>query len=107
MECNSGFNTGLQQEMPFSVPSSTVQSLGTDVQSDDLVTHLGKHFVEFGRLFLTFLSLYFQGRILVAQNFVLSCKLQVWEVVFVYFKLQIFFVRLANGFPVSQCWPRK
>ena len=115
MACNSGLNMGLQQQNQLewgiftneTSPSASVQSLDTDVHSHNVLTPLGKHFVEYGRLFLTFLSLYFQGRILMVQNFILSCKLQMWELAFIYFKLQIFFVRLANGFPFDECWPRK
>ena len=111
MASNSGLNMGLQQELGIftneNSPSASVQSLGTDVHSDNFLSRLGKHFVEYGRLFLTFLHLYFQGRILVVQNFILSCKLQMWELAFVYIKLQIFFVRLSNGFPFEECWPRK
>ena len=107
MECNSGFNTVLQQELTISSTSSTVQSLDSDASFVNALGRLGKHFVEYGSLFLTFLSLYFQGRILMVQNFILSCKLQMWELAFVYLKFQIFFVRLANGFPFDECWPRK
>ncbi len=111
MECNSGFNAVLQQEMGFSsqpvTASSSVPSLDTHVSRDTAMSRLGKHFMEYGSLFLTFMHLYFQGRILKVQNFILSCKLQMWELAFVYIKLQIFFVRLANGFPFEECWPRK
>ncbi len=111
MECNSGLNTVLEPELGLFTNqtslSSSVQPLDSDASFVAATGRLGKHFVEYGSLFLTFLSLYFQGRILMVQNFILSCKLQMWEVAFVYFKLQIFFVRLANGFPFDECWPRK
>jgi hypothetical protein len=110
MECNSGFNAVLQQEMPIctgqATPSS-VQSLDTSVQPTAATVGLATQFSEYAALLLTLSKLYFQGRVLVMQNFILSCKLQMWELAFVYFKLQIFFVRLANGFPLGQCWPKK
>ena len=62
---------------------------------------------EYGSLLVTFLKLYVQGRILMSQNYLLTCKLRMWDVVFLYLKVQIFFSRLAHGFPPGQCWPRK
>jgi len=68
---------------------------------------LRSHLLEYVRLVTLFARLYCENRRIAAQNFLLSCQLQLWEVVFVYFRIQIFFTRLAHGFPVSQCWPRK
>jgi hypothetical protein len=70
-------------------------------------TQLRAHVFEYGRLLLTFLNLYVQGRILMARNYVLSCKLRMWDTVFLYFKVQIFLTRLVRGMPVGECWPRK
>jgi hypothetical protein len=28
-----------------------------------------------------------------------------WDAVFLYFKIQIFLIRLSHGFPVNECWP--
>jgi hypothetical protein len=66
---------------------------------------LRTHFSEYGRLALILAKLYFQGRMLIMQNFILSCRLRMWDVVFIYFKVQIFFVRLSYGFPIDECWP--
>jgi hypothetical protein len=68
---------------------------------------LRSHFLEYVRLAILFARLHCENRRIAAQNFLLSCKLQVWQVVFLYFRIQIFFIRLAHGLPVSQCWPRK
>lgn len=62
-------------------------------------------FIEYGRLGLTLMKLYFQSRILMAQNFILSCRLRMWDAIFVYCKIQIFFIRLYYGFPIGECWP--
>ena len=62
---------------------------------------------EYGSLLVTFLKLYVQGRILMSQNYLLSCQLRMWDAAFLYMKVQIFFMRLARGFPPGQCWPRK
>jgi hypothetical protein len=70
-----------------------------------LPKQLRTHFLEYGRLGLTLAKLYFQSRVLMMQNFILSCRLRMWDAVFVYFKLQIFLVRLSYGFPLSECWP--
>jgi hypothetical protein len=66
---------------------------------------LRSRFLEYGSLILILMKLYFQGRMLMAQNYILSCRLRMWDAVFVYFKIQIFLIRLANGFPLDQCWP--
>jgi hypothetical protein len=63
------------------------------------------NFLEYGRLGLTLIKLYVQSRVLVAQNFILSCRLRIWDIVFLYFKIQIFLIRLSHGFPISVCWP--
>jgi hypothetical protein len=83
-----------------------LDSGNADVEPSPL-TQLRAHVLEYGRLLLTFFMLYLQGRILMARNYLLSCKLQMWNAVFLYFKIQIFFTRLVHGFPVGQCWPRK
>jgi hypothetical protein len=71
------------------------------------VSQLRAHFLEYGRLLLTFLRLYVQGRILMSQNYLLTCKLRMWDVAFFYMRVQIFLTRLIHGFPPSECWPRK
>lgn len=71
------------------------------------LSQLRAQFLDYGSLLVTFLKLYVQGRILMSQNYVLSCKLRMWDAVFLYMKVQIFFSRLAHGFPPGQCWPRK
>jgi hypothetical protein len=70
-----------------------------------LPRQLRTHFLEYGRLGLLLAKLYFEGRMLMAQNFILSCRLRMWDAVFIYFKIQIFFVRLSYGFPINECWP--
>jgi hypothetical protein len=66
---------------------------------------LRTHLLEYGRLVVILAKLYFQGRVLMMQNFILSCRLRMWDAVFIYFKIQIFFVRLSYGFPIDECWP--
>ncbi|HTV40408.1 MAG TPA: hypothetical protein VMF08_07530 [Candidatus Sulfotelmatobacter sp.] len=66
---------------------------------------LGSELAEYARLGATLAKLYFQSRVLIAQNYILSCKLRMWDAVFVYFKIQIFLIRLSYGFPIGQCWP--
>lgn len=61
---------------------------------------------DYSGLYITFFKLYFQERILAGQNLLLSCKLRLWELAFMYVRLQIFLIRLARGFPISECWPR-
>lgn len=61
--------------------------------------------MDYCRLGLTFAKLYLQARILIAQNYILACKLRMWSVVFVYLKIQIFFIRLSSGLPLHDCWP--
>lgn len=71
------------------------------------LSQLGAHFLEYGRLLLTFLKLYVQGRILMSQNYLLTCKLRMWDLAFFYMRVQIFLTRLVHGFPPGECWPRK
>jgi hypothetical protein len=71
------------------------------------LSQLRAHFLEYGRLLLTFLMLYVQGRILMSQNYLLTCKLRMWDVAFFYMRVQIFLMRLVHGFPPGECWPRK
>lgn len=71
----------------------------------ELFGRLKTHLVEYAGLGLTLAKLYFQARILIAQNFILNCKLRMWDAVFVFFKIQIFFIRLSCGFPLADCWP--
>jgi hypothetical protein len=66
-----------------------------------------RQLMEFGFLFVAFVKLYFQARFLMVQNYILNCKLRMWEAVFLYLRVQIFLTRLAQGIPVGQCWPRK
>jgi hypothetical protein len=42
---------------------------------------------------------------LMIQNYILSCRIRMWDAVFIYFKFQIFLIRLSNGFPLDECWP--
>jgi hypothetical protein len=70
-----------------------------------LLKRLWTHFLDYGRLGLTLMKLYFQSRVLITQNFILSCRLRMWDAVLLYFKIQIFLIRLANGFPLGECWP--
>jgi hypothetical protein len=64
-------------------------------------------FKEYCSLLPMYFKLYYGNRILAAQNFILSCKLQMWTFTFLCMKVRIFFMRLAHGFPVDECWPRK
>lgn len=63
------------------------------------------HISEYSRLGLILVKLYLQSRALMAQNFILSCRLRMWDAVFVYFKIQIFLIRMTYGFPLDECWP--
>jgi hypothetical protein len=74
--------------------------------SAPLSTGFRAHLLEYASMATLFVKLYYQNRLIAAQNFILSCKLQAWAVVFFTFKVQIFFTRLAYGFPVNRCWPR-
>lgn len=105
MECQTRF-IGRDLPTAATLPSEPSSPLSNDVEFS-APTRLGLHFLEYARLLVIFLKLYCQGRILVARNYILSRKLQLWEVVFLYYRVRIFFTRLANGFPVGQCWPRE
>ena len=70
-----------------------------------LLRRLKTHLVEYAGLGATLAKLYAQSRLLVAQNFILNCKLRMWDAVFVYFKIQIFLIRLSYGHPLADCWP--
>jgi hypothetical protein len=61
--------------------------------------------LEYAGLLALFLKLYFQARLLMAQNYLLSCRLQLCELPLIYLKIEIFIVRLSLGFPLAQCWP--
>lgn len=63
-------------------------------------------FAEYCRMVPIFLKLYFQNRTIEAQNLVLSFQLRMYQLTFWYCKARIFLLRLAHGFPVSQCWPK-
>jgi hypothetical protein len=62
-------------------------------------------FQEYGRMGFTLAKLYCHSRLLMMQNYILSCRLRLWDVVFVCFKIQIFLIRFSYGFPLDQCWP--
>jgi hypothetical protein len=68
---------------------------------------LRMQFLEYSGLLITFLKLFVEYRILVIKNSLLSWRLQMWEVTFLYLRVRIFFTRLVNGFPIGECWPRK
>jgi hypothetical protein len=70
-----------------------------------LLKRLSMNLLECGRLAFTLVKLYSQSRLLMMQNFILNCRLRMWDVVFTYFKIQIFFIRLSYGFPLDKCWP--
>jgi hypothetical protein len=103
MQLNSRFSGQEAETYPAQV---FLGSQNTTVEPS-LLAQLRAHAFEYGSLILTFLKLYLQGRILMARNYLLSCKLRMWDAAFLYFKIQIFFMRLAHGFPVGKCWPRK
>jgi hypothetical protein len=100
--------SGSKQVKIETLPAQIDFSFHSDVQSlDTTAVSLGRHLFEYIRMMALFTRLYYENRVIAAQNFVLSCKLQVWALVFVSFKIQIFLTRLACGFPVSECWPRR
>lgn len=70
-----------------------------------LLKRLWRNLPDYGRLVFILTKLYFQSRLLMIQNSILSCRLRMWDVVFVYFKIQIFLIRLSYGFPLDKCWP--
>ena len=87
-------------QIVFPFDNANVQSLDTSIG------RLGQQLLEYAQLATLFTKLYYQNRLIAAQNFILSCKLQVWALVFFTFKVQIFLTRLAGGCPVSECWPK-
>jgi hypothetical protein len=103
----------MQLNSPFNGEEAEIYPAQAFFDSPDMAaesspfTQLRAHVFEYGRLLVTFLNLYVQGRILMARNYVLSCKLRMWDAVFLYFKVQIFLTRLFHGMPVGECWPRK
>jgi hypothetical protein len=64
-----------------------------------------RNLADYVRLSITLAKLYFQARMLMVQNYLLNCRLRMWDVVFVYFKIQIFFIRFSYGYPLHDCWP--
>ncbi|HEV2327713.1 MAG TPA: hypothetical protein VGY56_02870 [Verrucomicrobiae bacterium] len=70
-----------------------------------LMKRLWTNLLECGRLAITLMKLYSQSRVLMMRNFILNWRLRMWDVVFIYFKIQIFFIRLSYGFPLDECWP--
>lgn len=67
---------------------------------------LQSQLLEYAGLYLEFFRLYLHSRLLIAQNLFLSFKLQLWEIAFLGVRFQIFLIRLAHGFPLTDCWPR-
>jgi hypothetical protein len=107
MEWKRWFSGSRQSEIEIWPTQIVFPFDNADVQSlDTSIGRLGQHFLEYAQLASLFTRLYYQNRLIAAQNFLLSCKLQAWALVFFTFKVQIFFTRLACGFPVHQCWPR-
>jgi hypothetical protein len=103
MQVKSWFSGQEAKTYPVQV---VLDSQGTEVEPSNLAK-LQAHFLEYGRLLLTFLKLYLQSRILMSQNYLLTCKLRMWDAVFFYLRVQIVLIRLTHGFPVGECWPRK
>jgi hypothetical protein len=68
-------------------------------------TPVFNRYAEYLRLLGIFSKLYFQARLLIIQNFMLSCRLQLCELPLTYLKVEIFIVRLSLGIPIGQCWP--
>lgn len=62
-------------------------------------------FQEYARMGFLLAKLYCHARVLLMHNFILSCRLRLWDAAFVYFKIQIFLIRFSHGFPLDQCWP--
>ncbi len=87
-------------QIVFPFDNANVQSLDTSAG------RLGQQLREYTQLAAMFTKLYYQNRLIAAQNFLLSCKLQAWALAFLSLKVQIFFSRLAGGCPVSECWPK-
>jgi hypothetical protein len=103
MQLKSRFNEQYAETYPAQV---FLDSQSAEVETSNL-TRLQSLFWEYSSLLVTFVKLYFQGRILMAQNYVLACKLRMWDAVFLYMRVQIFLIRFSNGFPVGECWPRR
>lgn len=106
MECKSRFSGQYVQDAEV-YPAQILFSSSNRSVDPSALSQLQRHFLEYGWLLLTFLKLYVQGRILIAQNHILSFKLRMWDVTFFYYRVEIFVMRLAHGFPLDQCWPRK
>ena len=70
-----------------------------------LLGRLRNYLAVYTGLGFTLAKLYYQSQVLKARNFILSCRLRMWDVVFVYFKIQIFLIRLSYGSPLAECWP--
>src|SRR5580658_8339299 len=104
MECKSRLSGQFVQDAE--VYPQILLSSSNPLNDSSALAGLQRHFLEYGRLLLTFVKLYLQGRSLMAQNYILSLKLRMWDVTFFYCRVQIFFLRLSHGFPLSQCWPR-
>lgn len=77
------------------------QFAGEDMESKSL----RKRLWEYARLFAMLFKFYFQARLLMAQNYIMSCRLQLCELPLIYLKMQIFLFRLSLGLPLAQCWP--
>lgn len=61
--------------------------------------------MQYARLLAIFFGLYFQARVLMVRNYILSWRLQLCELPLVYLKIEIFIVRLSVGLPLAECWP--
>jgi hypothetical protein len=106
MECKSRFSSQYVQDAE-TYPAQILFSSSNRSADPSALTQLLRHFLEYGPLLLTLIKLYVQGRVLIAQNYVVSCRLRMLDVTFFYCRIQIFFMRLSHGFPLDQCWPRK
>ena len=107
MEWKRSFSGSPQPEIEICPTQIAFPFYTPDVQSlDTSAGRLGRNLAEYASLVALFTKLYCQNRVIATQNFVLSCKLQVWALVFFTFKVQIFFSRLAGGCPVNECWPK-
>ncbi len=60
---------------------------------------------EYACLLAIFLKFYLQARFLMAQNKILSWRLQLCELPLLYLKMQVFLFRLSLGLPIAECWP--
>lgn len=77
------------------------QLSGTDMTAQSLRPRLW----EYARLLTIFFKYYLLARLLMAQNLILSCRLQLCELPLICLKMQVFLARLSRGFPLMQCWP--